>query len=204
MTLPKYPSTFRNRKPILSVIRKYLPSHGHIIETASATGEHIIYFAEKYPNLFWHPSDKIPDMFWAIKKRSNLLSNVTEPIIVDLMSINDIQITVKFNMLININMIHISPWEACIGLFKLSNKIISNDGLIYLYGPFKENKKKLEMSNKKFDLQLRSRNSKWGIRCLNDVINVGEEYGFRFINKYEMPANNLSIIFKKCSITSEI
>lgn len=140
MLLPVYPSTSRNRNPILSILKKHLPYKGKVLETASATGEHIVFFAEKFPDLQWYPSDKSDKYFWAVKKRGDSLHNVQKPICVDLTSISCVELKPEFNAVLNINMIHISPWEACRGLFKLSSTVILKNGLIFLYGPFKEKK----------------------------------------------------------------
>ena len=197
MLLPVYPSTFRNRVPILSILKKHLPLKGKVIETASATGEHIVFFAKEFPGLQWYPSDKSDKFFWAIKKRSGSLHNIEDPTCIDLTTTCYIQSKPKFHALLNINMIRIAPWEACRGLFKLSNKIILKNGLVFLYGPFKENGKKLANTNNEFDTQLKSQNSSWGIRLLEDVVMVAEEFGFTFLRKYKMPTNNLSIVFIK-------
>lgn len=195
--LPLYPATLRNRDPILSVIKEYLPPSGKIIETASATGEHIVYFAQKNPRLFWQPSDKNNEFFWAIEKRSASLNNIYKPITVDLTSIKNFSVPRTYNAVLNINMIHISPWDACKGLFELSKNILADDGFIYTYGPYKEKGKDFAISNEKFDVQLRSQNHEWGVRYLEEVIEVAEQAGFKFHKRYEMPANNLSLIFKK-------
>ena len=199
MLLPVYPSTFRNREPILSILEKHLPHRGKVVETASGTGEHIVFFAEKFPGLKWYPSDKSDKFFWAIKKRGNSVNNLQDPLCIDLTSNYCIELKPKFNAVLNINMIHIAPWEACIGLFKFSSKIITKDGLIFLYGPFKEKNKKLAITNYEFDEKLRSQNPYWGIRSIEEVISIASEFGFKFHKKYKMPANNLSIIFVKSS-----
>ena len=174
MLLPVYPSTFRNREPILSILEKHLPHRGKVVETASGTGEHIVFFAEKFPGLKWYPSDKSDKFFWAIKKRGGSVNNLQDTLCIDITSNYCIELKPKFNAVLNINMIHIAPWEACRGLFKLSNKIILKNGLVFLYGPFKENGKKLANTNNEFDTQLKLQNPSWGIRLLEDVVMVAE------------------------------
>ena len=197
MLLPVYPSTLRNRDPILSILKKHLPHSGNVIETASATGEHVVFFAKKFPNLEWYPSDKTDKFFWAIKKRGKSLRNLHDPVCIDLTSNYCVKLKPEINVVLNINMIHIAPWEACKGLFKLSSKILSKNGFIFLYGPFKEKNKKFAVSNYEFDNHLRSQNSCWGVRFLDDVVNTASEFEFRLHKKYEMPANNLSVVFVK-------
>ncbi len=197
LDLPHYPSTKNNRDLILSIIKLYLPNKGNIIETASGTGEHIVYFAEKFPLLSWYPTDKNSNMFWAIKKRSLQLKNVSSPKVLDLCeNVNSSQ-KKYFNALLNINMIHISPWEACIGLFSLANKILNNEGFVYLYGPYKKNNLHTSQSNEEFDQKLRIKNPSWGVRSIEEVTCVSKKYGFFLYKSHEMPSNNYSHIFYK-------
>ena len=97
-------------------------------------------------------------------------------------------------------MIHIAPWQACIGLFRLAEKFTEVDAFVYLYGPFKMKGAHTSASNKKFDMALRAQNSEWGVRDLEDVIQVAKNFGFGHFCTHEMPVNNKSIIFKKGNI----
>ena len=168
-----------------------------MLETASGTGEHICYFGKKFPGLRWQPSDKSSELFWAIRARAFEERNVSEPLLLDLLS-NNFRVKEKsYDVLLNINMIHIAPWDACLGLFRLAKEVISPDGFVYLYGPFKVGGSHTSESNNKFDISLRERNSSWGVRDLEDVINIAKNCGFFDYDVYEMPVNNKSVIFKK-------
>ncbi len=201
LNLPHYPSTKNNRDFILSIIKLYLPIKGNIIETASGTGEHIVYFAGKFPSLNWQPTDKNSNMFWAIEKRSSQLKNVSNPKIIDLCETVNFNHKQDFNALLNINMIHISPWRACIGLFSFAKKILNNDGFIYLYGPYKKKGSHTSSSNKEFDQQLRIKNPAWGVRSIDEVTRISKKFGFFLYKSYDMPSNNFSHIFLKSRIS---
>ena len=197
MELPSYPSTINNRKFIADILNLYLPKNGDVLETASGTGEHICYFGKKFPGLRWQPSDKSSELFWAIRARALEESNVSEPLLLDLTG-NNLPVKEKsYDVLLNINMIHIAPWDACLGLFRLAKEVISPDGIIYLYGPFKVGGSHTSESNHRFDISLRDRNSSWGVRNLEDVINIAKDCGFFDYDVHEMPVNNKSVIFKK-------
>jgi hypothetical protein len=99
--------------------------------------------------------------------------------------------------IININMIHIVPWDACVGLMAGAQRILPSQAILYLYGPYKEQGKHTAPSNEAFDQSLRSQNSQWGVRNLEDVINLAGEHDLAFLEKVPMPANNLSVIFQK-------
>ena len=197
MNLPSYPSAVRNKNFIFETLRKYLPKKGKILEVASGTGEHICFFGKGFPSLVWQPSDKTVDLFWAIRARAVSENNVQNPILIDLLEEKNRTTLGRYIGLVNINMIHISPWEACEGLFRLAEKVILNGGFVYLYGPFKVNGVHTSPSNFRFDTSLRERDSKWGVRDLEDVIAVAKKNGFNLIRSHEMPANNKSIVFEK-------
>ena len=195
MNLPHYPATLRNRDPILSIIQQHLPENGCILETASGTGEHLTYFAKKYPHLQWQPSDKSDELFWAIRTRSENIPNVLPPKVVDVTNINPTILNQRYNAIFNINMIHISPWQACLGFFSLASRIMKSTGLIYMYGPYKKKGKHTSYSNEVFDNNLRAQNQEWGVRDMDEVISVAETNGF-YIHQIEpMPANNYSLVF---------
>jgi hypothetical protein len=195
------PATQRNREYILEVLLGVLPASGNILEIASGTGEHCIFFAPAFSPRQWIPSDPNPmarDSIEAWRKES-LIDNILSPVNINAEDEQwDIE---KHNLnittIVNINMIHISPWKACLGLMEGAKRILSSGGILYLYGPYKQEGKHTAPSNESFDQSLRSQNPEWGVRNLEDVIKVAENQGLIFKEKIEMPANNLSVIFKK-------
>jgi hypothetical protein len=99
--------------------------------------------------------------------------------------------------IVNINMIHIAPWSACLGLMAGAARILSTNGILYLYGPYKQGGKHTAVSNEAFDESLQSRDSQWGVRNLEDVVDVAKEQGLQLIEVIQMPANNLSVVFQR-------
>jgi hypothetical protein len=98
--------------------------------------------------------------------------------------------------IVNINMIHIAPWSACLGLIAGASRILPLGGILYLYGPFKQGGEHTAPSNAAFDASLRSQNPDWGVRDLDDVIAVAQTHQLTLLKTYPMPANNLSVIFQ--------
>ena len=127
-------------------------------------------FSEEFPSLYWQPSDKSSELFWAICERSKNKKNIKGPISIDLTSNSFKFKKKKVDAVLNINMIHIAPWEACIGLFKLASEMLRSNGFVYLYGPFKVAGVHTSASNHRFDASLRQRNAAWGVRNIEDVI----------------------------------
>jgi hypothetical protein len=98
--------------------------------------------------------------------------------------------------IVNINLIHIAAWSACLGLMSGARKILPVGGILYLYGPFKQGGNHTADSNADFDASLRSQNPEWGVRDLEAVVSVAEAENFSLLKIQPMPANNLSVIFQ--------
>ena len=198
------PATQRNREPILEVLLQVLPTTGTILEVASGTGEHAVYFAPRLSPRQWLPSEQNPLLrasvrAWAEECPSD---NLYPPLELDASA--PIWGVEKGNLpdspivaIVNINMIHISPWSACLGLMAGAGSILPNGGILYLYGPFKQNGEHTASSNAAFDQSLKERNPEWGVRNLEDVIEAAKTQDLTFKEIYQMPANNLSVVFQR-------
>ncbi len=200
------PATQKNRQSILEVLQKVLPNDGSILEIASGTGEHSIFFAPHFSPRKWIPSDVNIASLNSISAWLDdcHIDNIEQPLLIDISTeswLNKYQYLwqnePKITAIININMIHISPWQSCLGLMNSARQILSKDGILYLYGAFKIDNKHTALSNEIFDQSLRSQNSQWGVRNLQDVIEVAKNNGLICIEIIEMPSNNLSVIFKR-------
>lgn len=195
------PAAARNRAPILGVLQRHLPSRGLVLEVASGTGEHITHFAgASGADLIFQPSD--PDASsrasidaWA----SNLgLRNIQPAIALDA-SLGDWPIA-RADAVLCINMIHIAPWAAAVGLIRGAAAVLPQSGLLYLYGPFRRDGHSTAPSNAAFDTDLRSRDPAWGVRDLEAVTALAELHGLALCEIVDMPANNLSVIFRRQSV----
>lgn len=193
------PATLRNRQPILEVLRRILPPSGFVLEIASGSGEHAVFFAEHLPGLVWQPSDIAPEALQSITAwiEHTGVSNVRPPVLLDASA--DAWPVTRADACVNINMIHISPWEACQGLMRGAAQILPPQGLLFLYGPFKVGGRHTAPSNAAFDQSLRARNPAWGVRDLEEVQKVALSFGLFLQETVQMPANNLSVIFCKQS-----
>ncbi len=190
------PATARNREPITKVLARHLPSHGLVLEVASGTGEHITHFAGIFSaGLRFQPSDPDAgarasiDAWVALTGVRNVLPAIALDASADPWPIQ------RADAIICINMIHIAPWEAAIGLVRGAARLLPADGLLYLYGPYRRDGRHTAPSNEAFDRGLRGQNPNWGVRDLEAVAELAEEQGFTRPLIEEMPANNLSVIF---------
>jgi hypothetical protein len=190
------PSTARNRAPILAVLRPRLTRPARVLEVASGAGEHAIFLAQALPHLRWTPSDRDDLTSIAAWRSRAALANLAEPLSLDATAPATWPAG-PFEAVVCINMIHIAPWAACVGLMAGAARTLPAGGLLYLYGPYKEGGEHTAESNRQFDLDLRSRDPSWGVRNLEDVIALAAEHGLRHSETVTMPANNRSLVFVK-------
>jgi len=191
------PATARNRDHIRDVLIRVLPPTGLVLEVASGSGEHTMHLAAALPHLSFQPSDP------TARARASIsawiaacgLGNIRPPLDLDA-SAADWPINAAQAMLC-INMIHISPWPATTGLLRHAARLLPPDAPLYLYGPYRRNGAHTAASNAAFDADLRGRDPAWGVRDLEAVAALAAEAGFTAPEIVEMPANNLSVIFRR-------
>ena len=189
-------ATQRNREPILAVLRTVLPPTGLVLEIASGTGQHVAFFAPQFPSLRWQPSDPVPTHrdsveAWATNAGA---SNIAPPVALD---VEQPWPVAQADAILNINMIHIAPWSATEALFRGAAALLSPGAPLFLYGPFKRDGVHTAESNQSFDERLRAEDPRFGVRDLGDVARVARAAGFLEPEVIEMPANNLSVVFRR-------
>ena len=191
------PATLRNREPILHVLRDHLPKAGTILEVASGTGEHVTFFGSHFPSLSWQPSEIDTELLASIRSwiAETGLNNIREPIVLDVEQETWLENPVE--AILCINMLHISPWTAGRALLRGSGKLLHPEGTLYLYGPFNIDGQYSAPSNAEFDGWLKSLNAAYGIRDLDRVSEEASANGLERVDVIEMPANNLSVVFKR-------
>ena len=191
------PAAARNRDAILATLGPYLPKTGRVLEIASGSGEHTMHIAAAHPGLAFQPSDPDPDARASINAwtRHLGLANVAPAIALDM--IQGVDPSLRADVVICINMIHIAPWSAAQGLMRNAAGVLPRGGILYLYGPFRRNGAHTAPSNAAFDADLKARNPTWGIRDLDEVAALAAEHGFSAPVVEAMPANNLSLIFRR-------
>jgi SAM-dependent methyltransferase len=192
------PSAARNSAPILAVLKRVLPAHGVVLEIGCGTGEHAVHFAGAMPSLTWLPSDPDADSRTSTASwiRFTGLSNVLPPLDIDVCAKAwGVEQTAPFDAIVSLNMVHISPWAASLGLFAGAGRLLRGSGLLFLYGPFMRDGVHNAPSNAAFDASLKARNPSWGLRDIADLERVGESSGLSLHETIEMPANNMSLVF---------
>jgi hypothetical protein len=197
------PATTRNREPLLTVLREFLPPAGTVLEVASGSGEHATFFAPQLAPRYWLPSDIDERALASITAWQALTpaAHLLPPIRLDVRESIWIPEQSKppqaITAIVAVNMIHIAAWEACLGLMAGAGRLLAAGGVVVLYGPFRQSGQHTAASNAAFDDSLRRRNGEWGVRDLEDVVSVAEAEGFSLGKTVTMPANNLSVIFMR-------
>ncbi len=190
-------ATERNRDPIREVLRGVLPSAGLVLEIASGTGQHVAYLAPAFPALRWQPSDASAPHLASIAAWSAAsgADNIAPPVLLDVE--REPWLISHADAILNINMVHIAPWSAAEALFRGAARLLPAGGVFYMYGPFKRGGQHTAPSNQRFDERLRSEDPRWGVRDLDDIQRLAASAGFAPAEIIEMPANNLSLVFRR-------
>ncbi|MEK9971577.1 MAG: DUF938 domain-containing protein [Ferrovibrio sp.] len=195
------PATLRNREAILAVLRDgVLPKSGMLLEIASGSGEHAAFMAPQLTPLLWQPSDFDAENLPSIDAHAgdSGAANIRPAVRIDVTQ-QPWPVPDNIAALLCCNMIHIAPWAAAEGLFAGAAAIMPVPGApLVLYGPFRRNSEHTAPSNAAFDDSLKARDPRWGVRCLDtEVVPLAAQNGFVLDRIVEMPANNLTVIFRK-------
>ncbi|WP_341859996.1 DUF938 domain-containing protein [Qipengyuania sp. GPGPB31] len=191
------PATARNSQPLAEVLARELPASGTVLEIASGSGEHAVFMARRFPALDWQPSDRDAEALasvdaWAAEAR---LANLRPAIALDAAA-PDWPI-VSADALLCVNMLHISPWDAAVGLFAGAGRVLGSGAPLVLYGPFVEPDVETAASNHAFDQSLRQRDPAWGLRSTADLDRLAAGHGMTRTARCAMPANNLVLIYRR-------
>ena len=200
-----FSATQRNRDFIGDVLSRIIKKNGLILEIGSGSGEHAVVFQKRFPEIIWQTSD--PDLMhrksiisWIEYEELN--KKMPQPLDLDVEKVPwqlPLKLANSLQGIVCINMIHVAHWNCTIELFKGAGKLLKEGQFLILYGPFKIGNKHISQSNYFFDNSINMKNDLWGIRNLEEVSDEAKNNGFCQENIIRMPANNLSLIYKKVS-----
>lgn len=189
------PPAERNKQPILEVLQRVLPPRGLVLEIGSGTGQHVAHFAAALPNLTFQPSEFDVERHPSIVAWTEGLANVRPPLSFDLTQ-RPWPIE-KADAIFCANVIHISPWEATLGLMRGASELLTPGSVLVTYGPYRIEGTPTAPSNEAFDASLKSRNPSWGLRDLEAVAEIASRNALDLEDTIPMPANNFSLLFRK-------
>lgn len=191
---PFAPAADRNKDELLAVLPRILPSEGLILELASGTGQHAAHFAPRFPQARWQPSDQRPEALAGIRAWTEGQPNVLAPLVLDVTT-PEWPIAAA-DAIVTVNLLHIAPWEVCLGWLAGAARTLRPGAPLYYYGPLLRRDRPNAPSNLAFDEGLRQRDPSWGVRYLEDVRAEAERAGLSLDEVIEMPNNNLSLVFR--------
>lgn len=196
MSIRESAAASRNRLPILEVLRERFEAPARVLEIGSGTGQHAACFASALPHLDWQPTDRDESLFASIEAwaRREGVARPLAPLTLDVTS--DEWPPGPFDAVFSANMIHIAPWEACVGLLRGAGRCLRPGGALVLYGPFRIGGKHTAESNEAFDRDLRGRDPSWGVRDLERVEAEGTVHGLSPAERIPMPANNQIVLLR--------
>lgn len=191
------PATARNSEPLAEVLAEELPASGLVLEIASGSGEHAVFLARRFPSVDWQPSDHDAEALasvdaWAAEGGC---ANLRPAIALDAAQA-DWPIAAA-DAVLCVNMVHISPWDAAVGLFAGAGRILASGAPLVLYGPFIEPDQETAASNLAFDQSLKQRNPEWGLRNTDDLDALAADHGLSRTARHAMPANNLALVYRR-------
>ena len=193
------PAAERNREPIREVLARQLPAEGTVLEIASGSGQHAAHFAAAFPALIWQPSDasdvaRASIAAWCAEAQlANLRAPIALDVAVDVAAASwPIE---RADAIVCINLVHIAPWQAALGLFDGAARLLAPGALLYLYGPYRFGGATAP-SNEEFDRWLRERDPAWGVRDVDELTAAAGRHGFALREVIAMPANNHSLVFR--------
>jgi SAM-dependent methyltransferase len=191
------PSAERNREPLLPVLREVLPARGTVLEVASGTGQHAVFFARAFPGLVWQPTDLEPENLESIEawRMDEGTPNLRPPLLLD--ASTPTWLVESADALVCINMVHISPWEATQGLLRGAARVLTPGGPLVLYGAYFIEGRPTAPSNLAFDASLRQRNPAWGVRELGALTAEARTHGLELERVIDMPSNNVTVVFRQ-------
>lgn len=196
------PSCERNRGPILDVLQRILPQKGLVLEIAAGSGQHATYFSAALPHLAWQPTDQSTSNLvsidsWAAAMRAEGcgLEQLRPARALDVCDLP--WLVFRAEAVVCINMIHISPWESTCCLMEGAGHVLPKGGVLYTYGPYLIDGQQTAESNARFDLWLKDRDPRYGIRDMAEVGAEAARHGLTLREVIAMPSNNFSLVFEK-------
>ncbi|EFN88397.1 UPF0585 protein C16orf13-like protein [Harpegnathos saltator] len=199
-----YPAAERNKNPILSVLKRYIQPGANqtCLEISSGSGQHVAHFAPHFPHVTFYPSEYESHLLGSIGAHANGYSNIRKPMLIDITTDfrlwgNGIFKPNSLDYIYNANMMHISPYQCTIGLFRNAGQLLKNNGLLITYGPYACDNMIYPESNVRFHNSLKSQNPEWGLRDIKDLKQLAAKNDINIVEIVDMPASNKTIIWKK-------
>jgi SAM-dependent methyltransferase len=190
------PASRRNAEPIRQVLAGVLPARGLVLEIASGGGYHAGIMARTFPQLTWQPSDADEDALASVAATAAELglANLRPPVRLDVTE--PAWPLAAADAIVCINMLHIAPWSAALGLMAGAGRLLGAGAPLVTYGPYRFYGSTAP-SNEEFDRSLHARDPSWGVRDVRDLETAAAAEGLALEETVAMPANNHVLVFRR-------
>ena len=190
----------RNRDPILNVFKENFPKSGTVLELASGAGNHINHFAPHFPALTFQPSDYNTEVFESIKKKRADAGNenVADPIKIDLTAPDTWPRASDglYDAIFVVNLFQVAPVSICDGIAQVAERVLTKEGFVAFYGPFRVDGKYTTESNAAFDQEiLAPKIAEWGLKDVRDLDQAAKRHKIVLKRIVDMPVNNFTLFF---------
>lgn len=193
---PDAESCARNRDPILAVLKTAFAGVSRVLEIASGTGQHAIYFGAALPHLAWQTSDLAPQhegiRAWV---EEAALPNVLPPVELDVSRPR--WPVANFDGVFTANSLHIMSWPHVERLFEGVARHLDAGGWLVVYGPFNYGDDFTSPGNRQFDAWLKARDPASGVRDFEAVDRLAAAIGLTLRADHPMPANNRTLVWQR-------
>ena len=197
--LPFSEACERNKGPILEVLRRWLgESSGLVVEIGSGTGQHAVHFARHLQQLSWQPTET-PGNLAGLNARVGVEGpcNLLPPLELDVVQHDWPCVADGADAVFTANTLHIMSWPEVQALFRGVGRVLRDEGLLIVYGPFRYGGQYTSYSNASFDEALRSRDPASGIRDFEALDALAVQQGLSLVADEAMPANNQTLVWRK-------
>jgi len=194
--LPSSAACERNKDPILEVLRLRFADRTQVLEIGSGTGQHAVYFARQLGHLAWHPTEQLAylaDLTERVKLEGP--GNLRAPSLLDVRQA--VWPVRGVDAMFTANTLHIMSWPEVMALFNGIGSVLAPGGVLCIYGPFRYAGRYTSDSNQEFDRMLQERDPQSGLRDIEAVSLLADQYGLRLDADFDLPANNRLLVFTK-------
>jgi len=194
---PYSESCEQNREPIQAVLDQVFADRAQVLEIASGTGQHAVYFGAALPHLTWQTSE-LPVNHTGIRlwlDEANL-PNVLPPLAIDVTA-PAWPVTHPVDAIFNANTVHIVSWPAVQLMFAGIGRVLAPGGVLCMYGPFNYGGRFTSESNARFDVWLKNRDPASGVRDFEAINQLAEAQGLTLLRDIAMPANNRTLVWQR-------
>ncbi len=194
--LPFSAACERNKDPILEVLRVRFADSTQVLEIGSGTGQHAVHFARALQRLTWHPTEQLAylaDLTERVKLEG--LRNLRLPALLDVRQA--LWPVRSVDAMFTANTLHIMSWPEVMALFRGIGGVLAPGGVLCIYGPFRYSGCYTSDSNREFDRMLQERDPQSGLRDIDAITLLAEQYGLHLDADLDLPANNRLLVFTK-------